>query len=355
MKKMLIITQKVDETDANLGFFHRWIEEFARQSQQVTVICLKKGEYHVPDNVRILSLGKEDGASRLKYLMRFYSYIWKYRHEYDVVFVHMNQIYVLLGAILWRVLGKKIGLWYAHGHVSFSLRCAEKGAHYIFTSTRNGFRISSTKKHILGQGIDTALFRPQQHASHDRSSFRMITVGRISPVKDYETLIDAIALLRARGIPASIEIVGVAENPSQQAYLESLRAYLVQKKCTEYVLFVGPVLQRYLPEKLSTASLFVNTSLTGSLDKTGLEAMSMEIPVVTCNESYEEILGPDAPRATFAKKDPKDLAQKIEDVYTLSPQDYALLGERMRRIIVDHHSISNLVSSIIKQYDGHHG
>ena len=57
--KLLIITQKVDINDDLLGFFHGWIAEFVRQCEQVTVICLQKGEYDLPRNVRVLSLGKE--------------------------------------------------------------------------------------------------------------------------------------------------------------------------------------------------------------------------------------------------------------------------------------------------------
>ncbi|HXK39853.1 MAG TPA: glycosyltransferase, partial [Candidatus Paceibacterota bacterium] len=115
--RLLILTQKVDRNDDNLGFFHHWVEEFARQCEKVTVVCLFEGAHSLPENVRVLSLGKESGTSRLKYLRRFYAFAWKERKNYDAVFVHMNQIYVILGAPLWRLLGKCVGLWYAHGTV----------------------------------------------------------------------------------------------------------------------------------------------------------------------------------------------------------------------------------------------
>ncbi len=97
--KLLILTQKVDKNDPILGFFHRWIEEFANHCEQVTVICLAKGKSTLPPTVSVLSLGKEAGQSRLKYLWRFYRYLWRERQNYDTVFVHMNQEYVLLGAL----------------------------------------------------------------------------------------------------------------------------------------------------------------------------------------------------------------------------------------------------------------
>ena len=77
--KLLIITQKVDINDDVLGFFHRWIEEFAKHCEKITVICLQKGEYNLPDNVKVLSLGKEGAMAKIKYALNFYKYIWQER------------------------------------------------------------------------------------------------------------------------------------------------------------------------------------------------------------------------------------------------------------------------------------
>src|SRR5581483_12297211 len=89
--KLLILTQKVDKNDPVLGFFHGWLREFANHFEFITVIALGVGEYELPQNVRVLSLGKESGVSKLKYLSRFYKYIWQERKNYEKVFVHMNQ------------------------------------------------------------------------------------------------------------------------------------------------------------------------------------------------------------------------------------------------------------------------
>ena len=82
--RLLVITQKVDRNDPVLGFFHRWIEEFAKHCEKVTVICLEMREHRLPINVRVLSLGKEQNKSKLKYIFRFYRYIWQERNNYDV-------------------------------------------------------------------------------------------------------------------------------------------------------------------------------------------------------------------------------------------------------------------------------
>jgi len=73
--KLLIVTQKVDKNDDILGFFHGWIAEFAKHCEKITVIALGVGEYDLPRNVEVLSLGKEGGKSRLKYILNFYKYM----------------------------------------------------------------------------------------------------------------------------------------------------------------------------------------------------------------------------------------------------------------------------------------
>ena len=37
--RLLIFTQRVDREDENLGSFHRWIEEFAKHFDSVSVIA----------------------------------------------------------------------------------------------------------------------------------------------------------------------------------------------------------------------------------------------------------------------------------------------------------------------------
>ena len=279
--KLLILTQKVDSADDNLSFFHRWIEEFAQQCEQVIVICLYEGKHALPANVRVLSLGKEQGVSRLKYLKRFYSYIWKERKNYDAVFVHMNQIYAILGGLLWRVLGKQIGLWYAHGKTSFSLRVATLFSHIVFTSTKEGFRLNSKKCEVVGQGIDTSLF-VQKTQYEIGEQFKIVTAGRVTKAKNIEEMIDIVSQLREKQIPATLTVIGSGD----VTYTETLGAYARAKKIEDVVFFVGSMPYTELARTLHTYDVFVNLGKTGSLDKAILDAAAARVPVVTTNTNF---------------------------------------------------------------------
>ena len=152
--KLLICTQKVSLTDSNLGSFHRWISEFAKHCEQVSVICLEEGRHELPANVHVYSLGKERGTvSRVQYAFRFWRQMWRLRGQYDAVFVHMNPEYLIMGGGWWRITHKRVVLWYTHKSVNLRLRIGAFFASVICTASKESFRLSSNKVQVVGHGI----------------------------------------------------------------------------------------------------------------------------------------------------------------------------------------------------------
>jgi glycosyltransferase involved in cell wall biosynthesis len=343
--RLLIITQKVDMHDGVLGFMHGWVEEFARQFEKVIVICLEEGEHQLPKNVRVLSLGKEQGRSRLRALRRFYIYIWRERKDYDAVFVHMTQIYVLLGGILWRVLGKKVSLWYAHGHVPFSLKVAAPLTHIILTSTQSGCRLRSKKVHVIGQGIDTRRFRGVD-SRLPSSAFRIVSVGRISPVKAYETLIEAAEQLIAKGLDMRVTIVGGAGTPEQEPYVTKLKEDVRLKGLENVIRFAGVVPNKDILPYLHAADIFVNPSQTGSLDKAAAEAMAAQLPMLTSNEAFQEVLGQYTDSLMYERGSARALAEKIDWLAGLRPEERAKIGADLRGLITRNHSLEEFIKKM---------
>ena len=282
--RLLIVTQVVDIEHPILGFFHRWLEEFAKNCETVEVICLEAGKHSLPANVTIHSLGKEEGKGRLVYLWRFFKLTWTLRKNYDSVFVHMNQVYVLLGGLLWRISGKRVGLWYMHGTVSPSLKLAEKITNKIFTGSKESCRIESNKIIITGHGIDTEKFKIE----NCNKDLDLITVGRITESKNLKTLIDILEEVRT-GKEVSLTIVGGAVTASEQGYENELKEYIKNKGLTEKVIFYGRVNQEALPNILNRAKVFVTTAKNGSLDKAVLEAMACGLPAVSMAEGTRSL------------------------------------------------------------------
>jgi len=366
--KILILTQKIDKKDDVLGFMLGWIAEFAKHCEKVTVIALSVGDYEPPSNVKVLSLGKERTPvsrnffsflrpapfKKIKYLFNFYRYIWRERNNYEAVFVHMNAEYAVLGGLIWRILGKKIGLWYAHGHVPLSLKIAEKLVNIIFTSTKSGCRLKSGKINVIGQGIDIEKFSAKREflfrEGAARRNFKIISVGRISPSKDYETLIKAVEILKNKGLNLSAEIIGGPAVKTDEKYFNELRRLSEDKNLKEEIKFIGPIANEAIVEYLQNADLFVNMSRTGSLDKAIVEAMACQLPILTCNEALEEVLGEEKERLMYPKNDFKSLAEKIESIFNLPPEQYRALGSDLRNTVKEKHGLNSFINKIMELY-----
>ena len=341
--KLLIVTQVVDKHHPILGFFHRWIEEFAVHCEAVSVICLQAGDYSFPKNVHVYSLGKEEGKGRLINLYRFYKYIWTLRHEYDQVFVHMNQQYVILGAPLWRSLKKKVGLWYAHGAVSSSLKLSIKFSNFVFTSTKEGLRIDSPKRIIVGQGIDFEIFKSTQ--KKENPVLQLITVGRISQSKNIETLLRTCSLLKEKQIFFKFKIVGVPTTDNEAFYAKEMYQLTKQLNLQKEVGWIGPVPNHDLPKLLQQSDVFIHDGSTNSLDKALVEAVLCGCVVLSSNPSYKALTEDIAPNYLYNQGDSKKLADIL-----INLMKNTIEKEEVRNRFSKNFSIVTLVSAIVGEY-----
>ena len=347
--KLLVITQIVDETDSNLGFFHNWLQKMATKVDHLYVICLKEGRYSLPSNVTVLSLGKEKNVSRLQYLARFFKYIWQYRHKYDHVLVHMNPEYVVLAGWLWRMWHKKVLLWYMHKSVDLKLSIAEKFVTKIFTASPESFRLPSKKVQVVGHGIDLTEFdflnKPQSEI------ISLVTVGRISRSKDLKTLIKGVAeLKKIIHQTVFLEIAGVPITHDDDNYFLELKSLSKELGLEKEIKFLGALNRTELAKVLQKASIFLHASQTGSLDKVVLEALASGRPVITSSQSFPEALLPGVIFG-FKEGNPIDLAETIEKVSKSGiVEPDKLPNEQAIVYVKKNHNLNNLIAKIIEYF-----
>ena len=345
--KLLIITQKVDINDPILGFFHRWIEEFTKHGEKVTVICLQQGEYHLPAEVRVLSLGKENGQSRLKYLWNFYKYLWQERKNYDKVFVHMNPVYIILAGWWWQLANKLVFLWYTHRQVDLKLRIAEKFVNKIFTAAPESFTLVSKKVCVVGHGIDVGAFAcPIRNI--DNQKINLLHVGRITRIKNCDIFIEAVRLLREnyqRSVKAVF--IGEAVTVDDVVYKQKLLNQINQSGLDGVVEFRGSVANREMREQYCMADLTVNLTPTGGIDKSVLESMAAGAPVLTSNQAFRYYFGEYASILLFIERDAGDLASKIAEL--VFNKDFQQIGIDLKKIVLGKSDVKNLIKKIIDQ------
>lgn len=348
--RLLVLTQKVDEGDDVLGFFHEWLRRFAARVESVEVVCLVEGAHTLPSNVRVYSLGKPADAkamagagARLVYSIKLYQYLWHLRGRYDAVFVHMNPEYVVLAGWLWRLIGKRIVLWYSHRNVDLKLRIAERFADVIASGAASSFRLHTSKLRVLGHGIDTDYFKPVGTASLHQP-LKLVSVGRITPIKRLEVAVDALALLHKAGVAAELTLVG-APGPSDEAYAEALKVRIAKAGLASAVIFAGSVPYKQIARYYQDSDFSINLAPTGGLDKAVFEAMACGLPVLVSNQGFTEYMGMYRDRLLFVQDDAGDLAAKLEMLYR--EKDGKTIGAYLRDTVEIRASLDRLLDALL--------
>jgi glycosyltransferase involved in cell wall biosynthesis len=344
--RLLITTQAVDRHDPTLGFFHRWLIEFAKHAESIEVICLYEGEHDLPEHVHVHSLGKEKGArSPLTYAFRFTLLSMNLRNDYDEVFVHMNPEYVILGGPFWKLTNKRIGLWYLHKSVDLKLRIAEWFADVIYTASKESFRLPSKKIQIVGHGIDTDLFFcKERNVRSEIAPLRLMTVGRVARAKNVHLLIAAAGLLAEKGTAVAFDILGAPVRAEDRAYAAELAHQIKTLPPNATVTMLGAKDQDEVAKLLCDYDLFIHASTgTGSVDKAVLEAVSSGLPAISTSEAFKELLSP------FELFVPSNTPQGIADAITQfqTRTDRESLRDQLRETVVENYSLAALIPRIL--------
>lgn len=343
--KILMLTQKVDAGDDLLGVYHGWIRELSKKVEKINVICLYRGNHDLPSNVSIYSLGKEENRSKIKYLKRFFYYIWTLRRDYDIVFVHMNKEYVILGSIFWRCLSKKIVFWYAHYLIDWQVRISVWLSDKVITSSRFACKIKSRKLIVVGQGVDTEHFK-NLNIESDKEKTSILFLGRISPVKNLETLIKALAIIKEKDDRIFLNVVG-APTEKDKNYLFKIKQLINDLGLFGYVKLWDKVSYLETLEFYNKNNIFINLTPTGSFDKTILEAMACERLVLVSNKAFLEIIPENYHNLLiFKENEEKDLAEKINKLINLNNEEKQRIGKEMREIVAKNHGLGRLMENI---------
>lgn len=378
--RLLIVTQVMDSEDPVLGFFCGWVTAFAKNFESIVVICLREGTHNLPENVRVHSLGKERTViarsdpqerrgnpasdphshththfrnhtpgfaqtlcTRIRYSIRFLHLVWQLRHEYDCVYVHMNQEYVLLSGVLWRILGKKVTLWRNHYAGSWRTDLAAMLCHKVFCTSQSSHTAHYKNTVFMPVGVSTDQFSPVAGVARVQGS--ILSLGRVSPAKKLELFLDACAVLRERGVAYSATVCGDAL-PENSGYLRTLKEHTTDRGLAECVTFMPGVPNYAAPALYSAHDIFVNTSPSGMFDKTMFEAMGCGCLLLA---SARDLHGLVDERCIFRENDPLDFAAKLEALLALSEAEKDTLRQSLQRVLREKHSLTRLAGRLAEE------
>ncbi|MCK4948011.1 MAG: glycosyltransferase family 4 protein [Candidatus Aureabacteria bacterium] len=345
---ILIVTQVVDENDWLLGFFTKWLAEFSSFFKEVFVCTLRAGNYDLPENVKIIEIKKKNNPGKTNILKILYSTVFKIKKEkgIDCIFIHMCPVYALV-LVPFKVLFKiPIVIWYIHCKATLKLRIAHLICNKIITASRQSFPLKSKKIVVAGHGIDTATFDLKNYGKQDKI-IKILSAGRIAPVKRLEVLIEALKKLKDSGkVKFKCIIAGDVLINKHRDYCERLKRMIKNCGLTDMVKFIGPVLHQKIGSLYKSCDVLVSLTDVGSYDKAVLEAMSSGLLIITNNGALKKLLMSNLEDCFINENSPHKLVQRIEKFSAMPADKKNALGLHLRNIVVEQHKLENCVSNI---------
>jgi len=185
--------------------------------------------------------------------------------------------------LFYKLMGVKQGLWYSHAKKSISLKFSYKFADKLFTSIPGAIPISGARVKYVGHGINSKRFLTGFSSLPERRD-GIVALGRVTPVKKIESLIDAISISGVTNV--IITCLGPADNTSK--YPENL---LKEAKKKGVVLILKKAIPySEIPNALSEFdSIFTGTPK--SVDKAVIEGALCGCFVISSEEQALKLTG----------------------------------------------------------------
>lgn len=234
-------------------------------------------------------------------------------------------------------------------------RTFAEGDHFLancayFRDKATAIGCPSDRIEIHGSGIDLDrfVFTPRQAPAH--GPVHVATTGRLVEKKGISYLIEAIALLRDRGLDVHLDIIG--DGPLRQNLIDLAIALNVDSD----VSFHGWRDQGEIVSILKTCHLFVAASVTaenGDQDapvNTLKEAMAMGLPVVaTDHGGIPELVEDGISGFLVPERDGRAIADALSRLIACK-QDWPALGRRGRAAVETQFDMRRLNDRLVDLY-----
>jgi glycosyltransferase involved in cell wall biosynthesis len=327
--RVLMMTQALDAADPLLSFAVDWVAALAARVEHLDVICLRSGA-PVAANVRVMAIGAAGSRGRLRRLVEFERLLAGVIRDVDVVFAHMSPRFVVAGGAAALAGRRPVVLWYVHRQVSAELRVATAMSTFVATAAAESFPIATEKLRILGHGINDGYFSPDPGRAPESPPL-VVMVGRLSAIKRQETLLRALPQLAPRHAGVRVVFAGGVPDGRESAYARHLRAVTSELKLEPRVDFTGPLPSEGVRDLYRRATVAVNLSPSGLVDKSALESMMVSTPTIVASPSFASLLDSPAPWLGLASPDDSSaLAAALDRVLALPEPSRRRIGIELR-------------------------
>ncbi|PYM09397.1 MAG: hypothetical protein DMD82_00265 [Candidatus Rokuibacteriota bacterium] len=203
--------------------------------------------------------------------------------------------------------------------------------------------VPADRLRLIGNGIDLGRFRPAARVPSSAPLTLMCT-ARLEPVKNHGQLLEAVKLLKDRGVDVRVWLIG--DGDLRLEYERQCAALGIEDR----VLFLG--YRDDIPALLLRADVAVLTSVKEGIPRALLEGMAMGLPAIgTRVVGTDETVRDGETGYLVELGDSRGLADRIAEL-AADPELRARLGAQGRRLVeseFDEHSIVESLAAVYRQ------
>ena len=215
------------------------------------------------------------------------------------------------------------------------------------------YKTSESKITVIPRGIDLELFNPKNIDNDFINNFKkefnlenrfiVSSVGRVTQLKDYETFIKAISLVK-KELPNIVALIVGGVRSDKEDYLNSLKNLIKELNLEDNIIFTGS--QSKIEQIYALSDVIVSSSKKPeSFGRAVAEAICMNKPVIATNHGgVKDIIIENENGFFFEVGDEKELANNILKARNLSFDGYNYISNNF--------SLGNMVNRTIDVYKG---
>ena len=286
--------------------------------------------------------------------------LFRTRNDFDIVHAHAHLFFSTNLCALVRRLGspplvitnhglisQTVPMWVHKIYIPTIAKWTFKSADKIICYTEKEksmlkkLGIDSDKIAVIHNGTDTNMFIP---CEKEKNSNQILWIGRFTPGKGVEYLIDAFNIL-IKEYP-NLKLIMIGKGPLKGNIEQKIQNLNLSKNIT----IMNFIPNSKLPEIYQNSDVFVLPSINEGVPRTILEAMACGLPIV-CTELPQLINIVEGCGSLVPLRDPQALAEAISKI--ISDKERAQkLGENGRKKVVENYSWEDTVKRTINLYEG---